>query len=210
MRSRRPKVGLVTADLRLASRVRRLLGEYDADLVHVADPRDMPLDVGAVIAKRGEGLLEEHGRALYFEDFGSVEELVEKAVELAITGSDYMMVAVAIDPGKSPGVAYLIDNKLLKTRRYGLVEEMVDDVGRFIESHSKARRRYVIIGSSTSFENVKEILRKLEKKLRDRGATIIVCDESFTSRGLLPKLKGMSKDEYSALILSLKNLIRLG
>ena len=37
----------------------------------------------------------------------------------------------------------------------------------------------------------------------------MVCDESFTSRGLLPKIKGMSKDEYSALILSLKNLLRL-
>ena len=209
MRSWRPKIGLVTVDLRLASRVRRLISEYDVEFIHAADPSDLPLDVGALIAKRSEGLVDNRGKVLYLEDFNSIEELVERAVEFAITGSDYRMVAVAIDPGKSPGVAYLVDNKLLKTRRYGLIEDLVEDVGRFIERHSEARRKYVIIGSSTNFENVKEVLRRLEKKLRDQGVTIIVCDESFTSRSLLPKLKGMSKDEYSALILSLKNLIKL-
>ena len=209
MRSWRPRIGLVTVDLRLASRVRRLIGEYDVELIHAADPSDLPLDVGALIAKRSESLVDNSGKVLYLEDFNSIEELVERAVEFAIMGPDYGMVAVAIDPGKSPGVAYLVDNKLLKTRRYGLIEDLVEDVGRFIERHSEARRKYVIIGSSTSFENVKEILKRLEKKLRDQSVTIIVCDESFTSRGLLPKLKGMSKDEYSALILSLKNLIKL-
>ena len=209
MRSWRPRIGLVTVDLRLASRVRRLISEYDVEFIHAADPSDLPLDVGALIAKRSEGLVDNRGKVLYLEDFNSIEELVERAVEFAITGSDYRVVAVAIDPGKSPGVAYLVDNKLLKTRRYGLIEDLVEDVGRFIERHSEARRKYVIIGSSTNFENVKEVLRRLEKKLRDQGVTIIVCDESFTSRGLLPKLKGMSKDEYSALILSLKNLIKL-
>ena len=84
MRSWRPKIGLVTVDLRLASRVRRLISEYDADLIHVADPSNLPLDVGALIAKKSEGLVENSGKVLYLEDFDSIEELVERAVELCL------------------------------------------------------------------------------------------------------------------------------
>ena len=208
MRSHQPRIGLVTLDLRLASKIRRLIKEYNAELIHVADPRELPLDVRVVIGKRAEGLLKDE-KAFYVEDFCSIEELVEKAYETAIVGSGYKTVLVAIDPGKNLGVAYFIDNKLVKTGRYGLLDELAEEVRKFIKRHEDAERKYIIVGAATDFKAVKEALHKLEKKLRGEEVTIMVCDESFTSKGLLPKIKGMSKDEYSALILSLKNLLKL-
>jgi len=204
------RVGLVTLDLRLAALVRKISHEYRLDVVHAASSEELPLDVEVVIAKRAEGLKIDRKKVLYWEDFGSMNELIECALELALTGLNYRMAVVAIDPGKSLGAAYLLDNRVVKTRTYGMIEELVEDVGRFLERHERAERKYVIVGAASGLELVKRILKRLERRLRGHDATIIVCDESFTSRGMLPKIKGMSKDEYSALILSLKNILRLG
>ena len=206
----RVRVGLVTLDLRLAALVRKISHEYRLDVVHAASSEELPLDVEVVIAKRAEGFKIDRKKVLYWEDFGSVNELVERALELALTGLNYKLAVVAIDPGKSLGAAYLLDNLVIKTRTYGMMEQLVEDAGRFLERHERAERKYVIVGAASGFELVKQILKRLERRLRGRDATIIVCDESFTSRGMLPKVKGMSKDEYSALILSLKNILRLG
>ncbi len=205
----RARIGLVTLDLRLAAKVRRASKKYHADVIHVARAEELPLDVRVVIAKRDEGFKMIKGFVLYPEDFSSVEELVERAVEAAFTGLKYKMAVVAIDPGKNLGAAYLLDNIILKTKKYGSVDRLVEDVESFVKGHRKAERRYIIIGAASDFEAVKGILRKLEKRLRDCEATLMVCDESFTSKGFLPKLRGMSKDEYSALMLSLKNILRL-
>lgn len=204
------KVGLVTLDLRLAALVRKASREYRLDVVHAASSEELPLDVEVVIAKRAEGLKIDHRKILYWEDFSSVDELIEYALELALTGLSYTMAVVAIDPGKRLGAAYLLDNRVVKTGAYGMIDELVEEVGRFLERHGRAERKYVIVGAASGFELVKQVLRKLEKRLRGCDATIIVCDESFTSRGMLPKIKGMSKDEYSALVLSLRNILRLG
>lgn len=206
----RVRVGLVTLDLRLATLVKKIAQEYRLDVVHTADSKDLPLDVEVVIAKRSERLEIDREKVLHLEDFNSVSELVEDALELALTGLNYRMAVVAIDPGKSLGAAYLLDNRIVKTKAYGVIEELVEDVKRFLEKHERAERKYVIVGAASGFDLVKQILRRLERRLRGHDATIIVCDESFTSRGMLPKVKGMSKDEYSALILSLKNILRLG
>jgi len=203
------RVGLVTLDLRFTFMVKKAAQEYHITVVHVVDSKELPLDIEVVIAKRSEGLVIDRGTILYMEDFSSVEELVERALEIALIGLKYKMAVAAIDPGKNLGAAYLLDNVILKTRKYGLVDDLVEDVEKFMRRHEEAERRYVIVGAASDFEIVKNILRKLESKLRGHETTIIVCDESFTSRGMIPKFKGMSKDEYSALILSLKNILRL-
>ncbi|MCD6312916.1 MAG: hypothetical protein J7L79_03795 [Thaumarchaeota archaeon] len=206
----RVRIGLVTLDLRLAALVRKVSRDYRLDVVHVASSDELPLDIEVVIAKRAEGLKIDRKKVLYQEDFNSMNELIEDALELAITGLNYRMAVVAIDPGKSLGAAYLLDSRVIKTKTYGMIEELIEDVKRFLERHERAERKYVVVGAASGFELVKQILKRLERRLRGLDATIIVCDESFTSKGILPKIKEMSKDEYSALILSLKNILRLG
>jgi len=205
----RPKIGLVTLDLRLASAIKRLASTYNVKVIHVADPRDLPLDVEVVITHRGEFPNLDRGKVLYREDFVSVEELVEKAIELTIVGSSYELVIIAIDPGKNMGAVYLLDGKVIKSRRYGHVEDLINDVKRFMNAHKDAERRYLLLGAASNLQMVKRILGELEKHLREEGVTIIVSDESFTRKGFVPKVKGMSKDEYSALILTLKNFLKL-
>lgn len=205
----RVKIGLVTLDMKLAARLRELSREYGVELVHSIDAESLPLDVDVIIALRSEGMNVDGRRVVYCEDFGSLDECLERALELSMSGLGRRMAVVAIDPGKSPGAAFLLDNFLLKTKRYGSLDELVNDVKRFLHRHQDAGRRYVVLGATTNMSAVKSLMKSLEEAVSSVGATIVVCDESFTSRGILPKMRGMSRDEYSALMLSLKSVLGL-
>jgi len=204
-----PRIGLVTLDMRFASAVKSVAADFGARVIHVSDPAELPLDVNVIISRRGEGFELTRGQALYMEDFDSVEELVERAVELYLVGSSYRTAIAAVDPGKNIGAVFLVDNKVVKTRRYGLAEDLVKDVERFMRSHRDAEKRYVVIGAASDIRIVDEILSSLERALSGEGVALIVSDESFTSKGVIPRLKSMSRDEYSALMLSIRNLLKL-
>ncbi|MEM1976541.1 MAG: hypothetical protein QXX29_01410 [Nitrososphaerota archaeon] len=206
----RARIGLLTLDMKLAAKLREISGEYGVEIMHSIDADQLPLDVDVVIASRNEGLSIDGRRVVYCEDFESLDECLERALEMAMGRPGRRMVIAAIDPGKSLGAAFLLDNFVLKTRRYGSSEELVSDVKRFLNRHREAERKYVVLGSTTNINAIKSIMMKLEDAISGVGATIVVCDESFTTKGILPKMKGISRDEYSALVLSLKSILGLG
>lgn len=193
----------------MASAVKRIASAYGLEVFHAAELANLPLDIDVIITRRNEFPKLDRGRVLYREDFASVEDLVEKAVELTVVGSGYKLAVAAVDPGKSMGAIYLLDSKIIKSKRYRLIEDLVDDVKQFMRTHSDAEKKYLLVGATSNLQMVKRVLDEFEKHLRDEGLTIIVSDESFTGKGLIPRVKGMSKDEYAALILALKNLIKL-
>ncbi|MEM1655087.1 MAG: hypothetical protein QXU12_04905 [Nitrososphaerota archaeon] len=206
----RARIGLLTLDMKLAAKLREISKEYGVEIIHSINADQLPLDVDVVIASRNEGLSIDGRRVVYCEDFESLDECLERALEVAMCRPGRGMVIVAIDPGKSLGAAFLLDNFVLKTRRYGSSEELVSDVKRFLSRHREAERKYVVLGATTNINAIKSIMRKLEDAISGVGATIMVCDESFTTKGILPKMKGISRDEYSALVLSLKSILGLG
>ncbi len=204
------RIGLITLDMKLAAKIREASREYRVEVVHAADAESLPLDVDVVIASRSEELTVEGKKVVYCEDFESLDECMEWALELAIGELGRKIVIVAIDPGKSLGAAFLLDNFVLKTGKYGAVEELVKNVRGFLERHRDAEKKYVVLGAASSLSMIKTVMKKLEEAISGIGATIVVCDESFTSKGILPRIGDMSKDEYSALVLSLKSLLGLG
>lgn len=206
----RARIGLLTSDMKLAAKLREASREYGIEIIHSLDAESLPLDVDVIIASRNEGLPLGGRRVLYYEDFELLDECLECALELAVGGLGRRTVIVAVDPGKNLGAAFLLDNLVLKTKRYGSLEELVNEIKRFLNRHREAERRYIVLGATTSINTIKSLMRKLEDAISDVEATIVVCDESFTTKGILPKVKGMSKDEYSALVLYLKSILGLG
>lgn len=209
MAHNRPLIGLVTLDLRLASAVKKIAPSYNVEVIHVVDPADLPLEIQVVISHRNELKKLDRGAVLYEEDFDSVDGLVEKAVELALVGPKYRLVVVAVDPGKNLGAIYLVDGKVIKSRRYGEIGNLIEDVKKFMRSHSDAERRCILLGATSEPQIVEKVLKEFERQLRGEDVAMVVVDESSTSKGLIPKLKGMSKDEYAALMLTLKNILKL-
>ena len=205
----RVRIGLITLDMRFARRVRRSAERIGVEVVHVSKIEELPLMIRAAVAKRGE-VKSSDPRILYLEDHESEDELVEKALEVSLGVKEYRVAAVAIDPGKNMGAAYIIDGRILRTKRYRLLESLILDVRRFLKSHSNAYSKYVLIGSTRGLDVSDKIMDEIQRQFYGEDVRVLRVDESGTSRGFLPREKGMSRDEYAALILILKNFFRLG
>ena len=204
----RVRIGLITLDMRFASRVRRSAEKMNVEVIHVSRLDELPLTVKAVIARRGEVEVSDP-RIIYAEDYQNEEELVERALEVSLGLRDYKVAAVAIDPGKNMGAAYIVDGRIIGTRRYGLLEALVDDVVRFLKTHRKASR-YVLVGSSRGLNVSEKITDEIKRHFYGEDVKFLRVDESGTSKWVLPRERGMSRDEYAALILALRNFLRLG
>lgn len=210
LRESKPKIGLVTLDMRFAGRVRKAAAKFGAEVLHASSAEELPLSVKVAVAKRGEGLRLDGRKTLYLEDYGSVEELVERAVEVALGAEDYSVAVVAVDPGKNMGAVYILDGKLVRTARYGVIDRLIDEAAYFLRSHSRAEKRCVMVGMTSRPEIAGKIADKIRRALYGEDVEVMLVDESSTSKGLLPRARGMSKDEYSALLLLIRNILKLG
>lgn len=206
----RALIGLITMDMRFAAKVRQAASRLGAKVLHVPSIKELPLTVRVAVAKRGEDIRERGWRILYLEDYGSVEELVERAVEAALGVERYRVAVVAIDPGKTMGAAYILDGSVVYTRRYGVLESLVDDVAHFLRTHRGAERKYILIGAASDVEVGARLAERIRRAVYGEGnVEILLVDETSTSKGLLPRARGMSRDEYSALLLLVRNILKL-
>jgi len=204
-----PIIGLLASDMRFGNMVKEIASTLGVRVKHVLSLDELPLSIKVVIAEKREESANQGRIILYKEDYDSIEELVERASEIAVGELGCRLAAAAIDPGKSVGVAYILNHRVIRTKRYGIIESLLDDLSRFMKSHSRAEKKYVLIGATSDPENAKAIAQKIMKALYGEGVIIKLVDESNTSKGLIPRMRGMSKDEYSALILSLRNILKL-
>ncbi|MEM2696244.1 MAG: hypothetical protein QXU09_04840, partial [Thermoproteota archaeon] len=78
----RTRIGLLTLDMKLAAKLREISGEYGVEIMHSIDADQLPLDVDVVIASRNEGLSIDGRRVVYCEDFESLDECLERALEM--------------------------------------------------------------------------------------------------------------------------------
>jgi len=204
-----PIIGLLASDMRFGNTVKEIASNLGVRVKHVLSLAELPLSIKVVIAEKREKLDAQGRIILYKEDYDSIEELVERASEIALGELRYRLAAAAIDPGKSVGVAYVLNHRVIRTKRYRIMESLLDDLSRFMKVHSRAERKYVLIGATSNPENARAIAQKVMKALYREGVIVKLVDESNTSRGLIPRMRGMSRDEYSALILSLRNILKL-
>ncbi len=204
-------VGLVTLDMKFASLFREAVSKMGIKIIHALDIDELPLSVLVVVAKKSELQLENvKRRILYVEDYSSLEELIEKVLEALNEVESYQNVLIAIDPGKTIGVAYLVNGKIIKTSKYFYEESMLEDIKTFLERHREAEEKIIVIGSTTTQEELSRFLQLMTKHFKGiEGLRVEVIDEFRTTRGVIPREKGLSKDEYSAIMLSLRKKMKL-
>ncbi|MEM1676445.1 MAG: hypothetical protein QW095_01165 [Nitrososphaerota archaeon] len=103
-------VGLITTDMKIASMVREVASKMKLKVFHVLDVGELPIHVNILISTRSEKIENIEGREIiYIDDYRDIEEAVEKAVEKLSGIGKYERVIVAIDPGKTIGVAYTVN-----------------------------------------------------------------------------------------------------
>lgn len=203
-------IGLVTLDMKFASMFRETISKMGVKTIHTLSVDDLPFSVNVIVTKKSEFQGEAVNRkTLYLEDYQSMEELIEKVLEVLNEVESYQSILIAIDPGKTIGVAYSVNDKIIRTSKYFHEESMFEDVKTFLKRHKEAEEKTIIIGSTTTQEELLRFLEILNKHLKHiEGLKIEVVDEFRTARGLIPREKGLSKDEYSAILLSLRRRSR--
>ncbi len=204
-------MGLVTLDMKFASLFREAASKMGVKTIHILDIDELPLSVLVVVAKKSELQLKNvKRRVLYVEDYPSLEELIERVIEVLNEVEIYRNVLIAIDPGKTIGVAYLVNSKIIKTSTYFNEESMFEDIKTFLERHREADEKIIVIGSTTTQEELSKLLQVMTRQFKGvEGLRIEVLDEFRTTRGVIPREKGLSKDEYSAIMLSLRKKLKL-
>ncbi|MEM4467320.1 MAG: hypothetical protein QW655_01885 [Nitrososphaerota archaeon] len=199
-------VGLITTDMKIASMVREVASKMKLKVFHVLDVGELPIHVNILISTRSEKIENIEGREIiYIDDYRDIEEAVEKAVEKLSGIEKYERVIVAIDPGKTIGVAYTVNGVVIKTCRYEDLGKMVIDLKDFLERHKDSYEKTVIIGSTSMIDEALKFMEIIREPLKDVvDVKIEIVDEAKTSRGLISREKEVSKDEYSAILLFLR------
>lgn len=202
-------VGLVTLDMKFASLFRETMSKMGVKTIHTLSIDDLPFSADVIVAKKKE-LREKtvNRKILYLEDYQTIEELAEKVLEVLNGIESYQSILIGIDPGKTIGVAFSVNHKIIKTSKYFHEEKMIEDVKIFLERHKDAEEKIIVVGS-TKQEASSRLLRTLTIHLGGiERLKIEFIDESRTTRGLIPREKSLSKDEYSAILLSLRRRSR--
>ncbi|MEM1583567.1 MAG: Holliday junction resolvase RuvX [Nitrososphaerota archaeon] len=199
-------VGLVTMDMKFASLFRESMSKMGVKTIHTLSTDELPFSVDVVVTKKGELRGEISNRKiLYLEDYRDLDELAEKVLEILKGVESYRSILIGIDPGKTIGVAFSVNYKIIRTLKYFHEEKMIEDVKAFIERHREAEEKIIVVGSTTTEGESSRLQKILTKRLGDiERLKIEFIDESRTTRGLVPREKNLSKDEYSAILLSLR------
>ncbi|MCL7389240.1 MAG: hypothetical protein LZ173_04805, partial [Thaumarchaeota archaeon] len=112
-------VGLVTLDMKFASLFREAISKMGVKTIHTVSIDNLPLSVNVIVTKRSEFQVDAvNRRTLYLEDYRSMEELIERVLEVLNGVESYQNILIAIDPGKTIGVAYSVNDKIIRTSKY--------------------------------------------------------------------------------------------
>lgn len=203
-------IGLVTLNMKFASSFRETMSKMGVKTIHALSIDELPISVNVVVTKKNE-IHEKtlNRKILYLEDYQNVEELAEKVLEVLNGVESYQSILIGIDPGKTIGVAFSVNYKIIRTSKYFHEGKMIEDVKAFLERHKEAEEKIIVVGSTTTEEASLRLQQLLTKHLKDfERLRIEFIDESRTTRGLIPRERNLSKDEYSAILLSLRRRSR--
>ena len=139
----------------------------------------VPLDVKVVLTTKEEQGQISHPQTLFLKTESHPESVIDEAILIIQGKQNYQKIVVGVDPGKSCGIAFLGDNKVIETLTASSVETatnlVVDNLKRF-----QAETRLVRVGDGMP-EYTKTLLVLLDAQLPE-DVMIQLVVEVGTSR----------------------------
>jgi len=139
----------------------------------------VPLDVKVVLTTKEEQGQISHPQTLFLKTESHPESVIDEAILIIQGKQNYQKIVVGVDPGKSCGIAFLGDNKVIETLTASSVETatnlVVDNLKRF-----QAETRLVRVGDGMP-EYTKTLLVLLDAQLPE-DVMIQIVVEVGTSR----------------------------
>jgi hypothetical protein len=196
-------IAVATSDFRLVSRLLSEGARRGLSVIHVVHPSEIPLTVKVLIMKRGEMVWESVKiPTIYADDFTSPTSVLDRAMEIAAGKADSRAATISIDPGRRVGVAFIVDEYVIRTESFTDIVNLERSIREFIENH-KMLETDVIIGSGAPEyrEAVLELIRRIPSL--SQAPVKIVPEEGTSKIGLMARRRRGS-DEYAASTLAMR------
>lgn len=186
----------MTDDLRKVVELVNEAKRRNISVIQASKLNDLPVWVSVVLTDKVDSYKGKN--VVNIRDTAGIKATLDRAIELHKNLHDVKTVTIAIDPGKRCGVAYLVNDVVIRTETYLDKENMVDEVKNFIECHPKAKATLVVGNSDSIFNDLEEVVRsRLPSSVR-----IVKVAEDFSTKILGRYVKKLSRDEASAVVLA--------
>jgi len=188
-------LGVVVARYVLAARVVEHARMMGFRVFWATRASELPITVRHVVMSRMNGEeAPEARRVHYIEDYPSIECLLLHVIVEERGNARSRCLALSIDPGKSMGAAFFVDEALLATATYTSLDALIDDYRHLAECLGEGRRLEAYVGYTPS-EEAYNTLQALRKRLRHTKVKP-VPEEEMPS----PEIgEGLPRDERAAI-----------
>ncbi len=192
-----PVIGIVMRDHALAIRVIERAREYGFETHWTLRVEELPLRARYVVTSRADGPLEVgYVKPIYVEDYPSISCMLLSLLAMERGGQVSRMIEVAIDPGKTIGVALAVDEVVIGTATYTSIDSLLVGLEEFLRCFGKDRKMTVYVGESGG-ELSHILIERLKKSIRDINLLMIPEEGSKTAEVGM----NLPRDERSALVI---------
>lgn len=172
------KIALATVSGRAYYELVRELKSRRVGFLSLVPQEEIPFYIKAVITTEEERDLISHPNVLVFNDEIGAEAVVDEAIRAAKGKQSYDKVVIGVDPGKTFGLAVLVDGKVLETVACSSLEETVNTALKTLD-RMPAVTSMVRIGDGVP-SYTKRLLRSLDETL-PKEIVIETVSEAGTS-----------------------------
>lgn len=172
------KIALATVSGRAYYELVRELKSRRMGFLSLVPQEEIPFYIKAVITTEEERDLISHQNVLVFNDETGAEAVVDEAIRAAKGKQSYDKVVIGVDPGKTFGLAVLVDGKVLETVACSSLEETVNTALKTLD-RMPAVTSMVRIGDGVP-SYTKRLLRSLDETL-PKEIVIETVSEAGTS-----------------------------
>ena len=168
-------IGIYTKNFCLYHDLVSILKNRNLAYVSLNSIKHIPRQIGVIITSNNEIHDINKKKVIAADAYDSIEQAVDKAIQLLIGKDLYTQVLIGIDPGEKPGIAIVGDDILLQTLQVQSPEDVKSAIKRFLNEYP-SHEYHIRIGHGSVLERNRIINSLITLKF-----PIEIVNESKTS-----------------------------
>lgn len=168
-------VGIFTKDFRLYHELIITLKRRNIPYVSLSSLKNVPQRIKVILTSHRELHTAKSRKLIAADGYDSIDQAVDKAIQMIIGKDLYSTVYIGIDPGEKPGVAIVGDDILLQKTQVKSPEDVINIVKKYLNNYPS--QEYLIrIGHGSTLTRNRIINSLISLKI-----PIEIVDETKTS-----------------------------
>ncbi|MEW6070390.1 MAG: hypothetical protein AB1485_07220 [Candidatus Thermoplasmatota archaeon] len=181
-------IGILTKKFPLYYELIKALKERGLNFESLEFDKKVPSRIGVIITSKEEAkLIKFKNKVSVIDD---LDEALERAVKKLLDLKSYSCLAIGIDPGEKPGIAAVVNEKIVKVAQASNPEEVAKVIKKIAREYPANRKLIKIGGGARLLRN------RIINKILNLKFPIELVDETSTTK------RGFDKDIQAAIEIS--------